>query len=261
MGGRVLDERVYTDAAEHAVDFIRRKVLSADGQLLHRFYDGEAAVAGNLDDYAFLIQGLLELYETTFDVDYLKNALNLNEYLLRHFWDDKNAGFFFTADNGEDLLIRPKEIYDGAIPSGNSIAMLNLLRLGRITANSDLEQKASGISQAFSENVRRSPSAYAQLMVAVDFTVGPSYEVVVAGTPQAVDTEKMLQAINQKFIPNKIVVFLPAGSDLSRILQIAPFAKYQSTIDDKPTAYVCVNYSCKLPTTDLNTMLSSLTSG
>ena len=139
--------------------------------------------------------------------------------------------------------------------------MLNLLRLGRITADHDLEQKASGINQAFSENVKRSPSAYTQLLVALDFAVGPSYEVVVAGTPQAVDTEKMLQAINQRFIPNKIVIFLPTGPDLSRILQIAPFARYESTIDGKPTAYVCVNYSCKLPTTDIYTMLASLNSG
>jgi len=261
MGGRVLDERVYTDAAKRAASFIFNNMLSADGQLLHRSYDEEAAVAGNLDDYAFLIQGLLELYETTFDVDYLKSALNLNEYLLKHFWDGKNAGFFFIADNGENLLIRQKELYDGAIPSGNSIAMLNLLRLGRITADPDLEQKASGINRAFSENVRRSPSAYTQLMVAIDFAVGPSYEMVVAGTPQAVDTEKMLQAINQRFIPNKIVIFLPTGPDLSRILQIAPFARYESTIDGKPTAYVCVNYSCKLPTTDIYTMLASLNSG
>jgi uncharacterized protein YyaL (SSP411 family) len=195
-----------------------------------------------------------------FDVDYLKSALNLNEYLLKHFWDGKNAGFFFIADNGEDLLIRQKELYDGAIPSGNSIAMLNLLRLGRITADPDLEQKASGINQAFSENVKRSPSAYTQLLVALDFAVGPSYEVVVAGTPQAFDTKKMLQAINQKFIPNKIVIFLPAGPDLSRILQIVPFARYQSTIDGKSIAYICVNYGCKLPTTDINTMLASLNS-
>jgi hypothetical protein len=261
MGGRVLDERVYTNAAKRAASFIFNNMLSADGHLLHRFYDEEAAVAANLDDYAFLIQGLLELYETTFNVDYLKNALNLNEYLLKHFWDEKNGGFFFVADNGEDLLIRPKEIYDGAIPSGNSIAMLNLLHLGRITADPDLEQKASKISRAFSENVRRSPAAYTQLMVAIDFAVGPSYEVVVAGTPRAIDTENMLQAINQRFIPNKIVIFLPTGPDLSKILQIAPFARYQSTIDDKPTAYVCVNYSCKLPTTDINTMLSLLASG
>ena len=260
MGARVLDEPLYVNAAKCAVSFIFSKMFSPDGQLLHRFYDGESAVDANLDDYAFLIQGLLELYETTFDVDYLKNALKLNEYLLRHFWDDKNGGFFFASDVSEDLIIRQKEIYDGAVPSGNSIAMLNLLRLGRITGDSNFEQKASGLSRAFSKNVRNVPSAYAQLMVAVDFAVGPSYEVVIAGDQQDVDTKKMLQAIHWKFIPNKIVIFLPTGSDLSGISGISPFTKHQSTIDGKTTAYVCVDYKCKLPTTNINRMLSSLAS-
>jgi uncharacterized protein YyaL (SSP411 family) len=260
MGARVLDEPLYVNAAQSAASFIFSKMFSPEGQLLHRFYDGGSAVSANLDDYAFLIQGLLELYETTFDVDYLKNALKLNKYLLRHFWDDKNGGFFFASDDSEDLLIRQKEIYDGAIPSGNSIAMLNLLRLGRVTADSDFDQKASGLSRAFSGNVRKSPSAYTQLMVAVDFALGPSYEVVIAGDQQAVDTEKMLQAIRWKFIPNKIVIFLPTGSDLSEISGISPFTKHQSTIDGKTTAYVCVDYKCKLPTTNINMMLSSLAS-
>ena len=131
MGARILDEPVYTDAAKRAVDFIFSCIHSSGEQLRHRYYDGEYAVTANLDDYVFFIQGLLELYETTFDVDYLKNALSLNEYVIKHFWDDKNGGFFFTSDKGESLLVRQKEIYDGAIPSGNSIAMLNLLRLGR----------------------------------------------------------------------------------------------------------------------------------
>ena len=260
MGARVLDEPLYVNAAQSAASFIFSKMFSPEGQLLHRFYDGGSAVSANLDDYAFLIQGLLELYETTFDVDYLKNALKLNKYLLRHFWDDKNGGFFFASDDSEDLLIRQKEIYDGAIPSGNSIAMLNLLRLGRVTADSDFDQKASGLSRAFSGNVRKSPSAYTQLMVAVDFALGPSYEVVIAGDQQAVDTEKMLQAIRRKFIPNKIVIFLPTGSDLSGISGISPFTKYQPTIDGKTTAYVCVDYKCKLPTTNINMMLSLLAS-
>jgi uncharacterized protein YyaL (SSP411 family) len=260
MGARVLNGPLYVNAAKSAARFIFSKMFSPDGQLLHRFYDGESAVDANLDDYAFLIQGLLELYETTFDVDYLKNALKLNEYLLRHFWDDKNGGFFFASDVSEDLFIRQKEIYDGAVPSGNSIAMLNLLRLGRITGDSNFEQKASGLSRAFSKNVRNVPSAYAQLMVAVDFAVGPSYEVVIAGDQQDVDTKKMLQAIHWKFIPNKIVIFLPTGSDLSGISGISPFTKHQSTIDGKTTAYVCVDYKCKLPTTNINRMLSSLAS-
>jgi len=256
MGARVLNGPLYVNAAKNAARFIFSKMFSPDGQLLHRFYDGESAVDANLDDYAFLIQGLLELYETTFDVDYLKNALKLDEYLLRHFWDDKNGGFFFASDVSEDLIIRQKEIYDGAVPSGNSIAMLNLLRLGRITGDSNFEQKASGLSRAFSKNVRNVPSAYAQLMVAVDFAVGPSYEVVIAGDQQDVDTKKMLQAIHWKFIPNKIVIFLPTGSDLSGISGISPFTKHQSTIDGKTTAYVCVDYKCKLPTTNINMMLS-----
>ena len=141
-GARVLGEPAYANAAGRAVDFIFDNMLDSGGRLLHRYRDGEAAIPGNLDDYTFLIHGLLELYETTFEVDYLKKALALNGHLLKHFWDNKNGGFYFTADDGESLLIRQKEIYDGAIPSGNSIAMLNLLRLGRITADSSLEAKA-----------------------------------------------------------------------------------------------------------------------
>jgi uncharacterized protein len=260
MGARALDEPSYADTAKRAVAFSLNNMGSSQGQLRHRYCDGEYAVTANLDDYAFFIQGLLELYETTFDVDYLKNALKLNEYLLKHFWDDKNGGFFFTSDEGENLLVRQKEIYDGAIPSGNSIAMLNLLRLGRMTANSELEQKASEIGRAFFNKVGNSPAEYTQLMIAVDFSVGPSYEVVIAGDFQGEDTKKMLNVIGSKFIPNKIAIFLPSGTDLSEIMSIAPFTRDQPTIDNRATAYVCVNYNCKLPTTDINNMISLLNS-
>ena len=117
-----------------------------------------------------MIFGLLEVYETTFETDYLEKALELNKIFLDHYWDNVNDGFFFTADDGEPLLIRKKEIYDGAIPSGNSIAMLNLLRLGRLTANSDFEKKAAAIGRAFYSSVCQQPAAYAQLMVALDFS-------------------------------------------------------------------------------------------
>ena len=260
MGARVLDEPSYADAAKRAVGFILNSVHSSGGQFRHRYCDGEYAVTANLDDYAFFIQGLLELYETSFDVDYLKNALESNEYLIKHFWDDKNGGFFFTSDDGENLLVRQKEIYDGAIPSGNSIAMMNLLRLGRMTANSELEQKASEIGRTFFNNVRNSPAAYTQLMIAVDFSVGPSYEVVIAGDVQSEDTKKMLHVIKSKFIPDKIVIFLPSGTDLSEIMSIAPFTRYQLIVDNKATAYVCVNHNCKIPTTDIDNMLSLLNS-
>ena len=259
-GARVFEEPGYASAAKNAVDFILRNMLASDGRLLHRYRDGEAAIPAHLDDYVFLIHGMLELYETTSDVDYLKRALRLNEYLLEHFWDDKNGGFYFTADDGEGLIARQKEIYDGAMPSGNSIAMLNLLRLGRITANPGLEEKAARIGRAFFENVRQSPSAYTQLMIAVDFAVGPSYEVVITGDPRAEDTREMLQAVGRRFIPNKVVIFLHVEPDSSEIKVIAPFTAHRSTIDDKATAYVCANHNCKLPTTDIDIMLSLLDS-
>jgi uncharacterized protein YyaL (SSP411 family) len=259
-GARALDEPVYASAAKRGLDFILGNMLTSDGRLFHRYRDGEAAVSGHLDDYAFLIHGLLELYETTFEVDFLKKAIGLNEHLMEHFWDDKNGGFYFTADDGEVLLVRQKEIYDGAIPSGNSIAMMNLLRLGRVTANSSLEEKATRIGRTFFENVRQLPSAYTQLMMAVDFAVGPSSELIVTGDPQADDTRKMLQAIQQVFIPNKIVIFLPATPDSLDIKTVAPFTADYSSIDGKATAYVCVNYGCNLPTTDANTFLVLLRS-
>jgi uncharacterized protein YyaL (SSP411 family) len=258
-GARVFDEPGYTYAAKRAVNFILENMRTSDGRLLHRHRDGEAAVAAYLDDYAFLIYGMLELYETTFEVDYLKRALELNEYLLKHFWDNKNGGFYFTVDDGEGLLVRQKEIYDGAIPSGNSVAMLNLLRLGRITANPGLEEKAADISRAFFGNVKQLPSAYTQLMVAVDFAVGPSYEAVIVGDLGAKDAGEMLRAIQHEFIPAKVVIFVPLGGD-SEIKDISPFVVHYPGVENKATAYVCINHNCKLPTTDIDTMLSLLKS-
>jgi len=259
-GARILDEPGYTSAAKRAVDFILDKILTSEGRLLHRYRDGEAALPAHIDDYVFLIHGLLELHETTFEVGYLRKALMLNDHLLKHFWDEKNGGFYFTADDTEDLLVRQKDIYDGAIPSGNSIAMLNLLRLARITANSDLEEKAYRIGRAFSENVKQLPSAYTQLMIAVDFTVGPSYEVVIAGESYGSDTKQMVTAINRCFIPNKVLILHPSEEETPEIDEYAPFARYYATRHGKATAYVCHDYNCQLPTTDINIMLELLNS-
>ncbi|MFC2001151.1 thioredoxin domain-containing protein [Chloroflexota bacterium] len=260
-GAQVFDEPEYASAAKRAADFTLKHVRTSEGRLLHRYRDGEAALTANAGDYAFFVYGLLELYEATFDVNYLKAALELNEDFLRYFWDHDNGGFYFTADDGENLLIRQKEIYDGAIPSGNSVAMLNLLRLGRITANTDFEDKAAKIGQAFYENVRQSPSAHTQLMVAIDFAAGPAYEVVIASGSQADDTKRMLDAIRKLFVPNKIVILRPTDQETLDIDDIAPFTRYHSSIDGIATTYVCLNYNCKLPTTDISSLPKLLSSG
>jgi uncharacterized protein YyaL (SSP411 family) len=254
-GSRAFGEPEYAEAAGQAVDFILDHLRKPDGRLLHRYRDGEAGITANLDDYAFFIWGLIELYEATFDANYLKTALELNKDMLRHFWDEKVGAFFFTPDDGEALIIRKKESYDGAIPSGNAVAMLNLLRLARFTGNSDFEERAVNLGRAFSKDVKKFPSGHTQLMVSVDFGMGPSYEVVIVGKSGAKDTEKMLKALRNRFIPNKVTILRPTEKKSPDIDKIAEFVKHQVSIDGKATAYVCLNFACKLPTTDVNKML------
>ena len=255
---QVFNEPKYSEAAKRAGDFVLTKMCRSDGRLLHRYRDGQAAIPAYLDDYAFFIWGLLELYEATFEAQYLKIALDLNNALIKYFWDDKNAGFYFTSDDTEDILVRKKEIYDGAIPSGNSVAMLNLFRLGRIAGNSDLEEKASKIVQTFSQNVNQVPMAHTQLLIGIDFSLGPAYEVTISGNVQKEDTKAMLKALRSKFVPNKVLLFVSADEKLPEIFQVAKFTKDQKCIDDKATVYVCQSYNCKLPTTDVSTMLQLL---
>jgi len=256
-GAQVFDEQRYAKAAKSSADFILKSMF-AGGRLLHRYRDARAEIAANLDDYAFFVWGLLELYEATFEVSYLKAALAINDSMITHFWDDEKGGFYFTADDGESILVRQKEIYDGAMPSGNSAAMLNLLRLGRITANSKLEEMAAQIEQAFSSRIREMPLGYTYLASAMDFAAGPSYEVVVAGDSKAADTKAMLKALRKIFLPNKIVLFLPSEQELPEIAYLAEFTKQLQSIKGRATAYVCTNYSCKLPTTDISQMLEQL---
>ena len=137
-GSQALDEPQYAKAAARAADFILKRLRRSDGRLLHMFRDGESPLPGYLDDYAFLVWGLIDLYESTFDVRYLKEAISLNEEMIKLFWDKKDGGLFFSGEDNEKLIMNRKEIYDGAIPSGNSVAALNLLKLGRITAKGAL---------------------------------------------------------------------------------------------------------------------------
>ena len=257
-GAQVFNEPKYSEAATRAVDFIVKNMRRSDGRLSHRYRDGQASIPAYVDDYAFLIWGLIELYETSFEVNYLRTAFELNRDLLKHFWDYKDGGFYFTGEDAESPLTRRKEIYDGAIPSGNSVAMLDLLRLSRMTADSELEDKAAKIGRAFSKNVKQLPSAHTQFMVAVDFGVGPSHEVVIVGDPQAKDTGATLKAIRKHFIPNKVLLLRPSEQESPDIVRLAEFTKHLSSINGRATVYVCLNYTCKLPTTDINKMLKLL---
>jgi len=255
---RSFDNSDYADAAEKAAAFILGRMRTPEGRLLHRYRDGEASLPAHVDDYAFFISGLIELYEAVFDTKYLEAALELNRDFIKHFWDENRGGFYFTADDTEEILARKKDIYDAALPSGNSMAMLNLLRLGRMTGDADLEKKALRIGSAFANTVREYPAAYAYLMVAVDFATGPSCEVVIAGDSGSEDTKEMLRALSSEFLPNTVVLLRPGEQESPDIDRISGFTKYHESRDNKTTAYVCRNRECQLPVTDIEKMLELL---
>ncbi len=259
-GGFVLNERKYIEAAKKAVNFILKDLRRSNGRLLHRYRDGVAEIDAYIDDYSFLIWGLINLYEATFDTSYLKTAIDLTEDQINHFWDSFIGGFFFTAEDGEKLLARQKEIYDGAIPSGNSVAMLNLLKLAQLTGNQDYEKKADHISRVFAENVRKSPVAHTFLLTAVDYAVGPTYSLVIAGDTGKEDTNDMLSEIKKHFLPNKSLIFRPTEKIGPEIVELSNFVQYFDKLDGKATAYVCINKTCKVPTNDVNKALEYLSS-
>jgi len=249
-GAQVFGDKTYENAAASAVKFVMTAMRDPRGRLLHRFREGEAGISANLDDYAFLIWGLIEVYEASFDARYLKWALDLNATMVEHFWDPRGGGLFFTPDDGEKLIVRKKEVYDGALPSGNAVAMHNLLRLARFTGNADLDQKASQISQAFSNQVRQFPSGYTQFLSSVDFGLGPDGEIVVAGTRGAADTEALLDVLREGYRPGVVALFRPEGPEAEAMIRLAPDLENLRPIDGKAAAYVCSGFSCKQPVTD-----------
>jgi uncharacterized protein YyaL (SSP411 family) len=255
---QAFDEPELATAAAKAAEFIIEHLQDSEGNLLHRYRQGEKAITGFLDDHAFLIFGLLELYEAGFDAKHLRHALDLAERMLTHFWDKTRGGFFQTADHSETTLTRNKEIHDGAYPSGNSIAAMNLIRLARITGETRFQEKADQIMNTFSLEVSKNPHSHAQLLSALDFALGPSSEVVIIGNPQKQDTAKMLQTLRSKFIPRKIVLFRSSAEETPEITHIARFTKDLKEKEGKATAFVCKGYVCKTPTTDASEMLELL---
>jgi uncharacterized protein YyaL (SSP411 family) len=256
-GARAFDEPSYAEAAARAVTFILANMRDGDGRVYHRHRDGEAAVAGFLDDYAFLTWGLLELYEATFDVAHLRSALELAAGTVALFWDERNGGFFYTAEDEEALVVRKKELYDGAAPSGNAVAALNLLRLARLTGDASWEEKAATTTRAFAGTVAKAPASFTFMMTALDFALGPSYEVVVAGEPGAEDTREILRALGRAYVPNAVVVLKPAVGDAD-VAALASYVEGMSPVEGRATAYVCERFSCRAPTTDVVDMLAAL---
>jgi uncharacterized protein YyaL (SSP411 family) len=256
--GKTFGDADLVRAGEGAARFIVQHLQARGGRLLHRYRDGEAAIPGFADDYAFLSWGLLELYEATFDAKYLQDAIALVEALTTHFWDSPGAGFFQTADDAHDSVGRRKSLRDGVLPSANSVGLMLLLRLNRITGNIEYEKKAEALLRLYPTDAAARALEYSSFLSAVDFSAGPTYEVVVAGVPGSADTVAMVRALQERYLPNAVLIFRPTDTANPLITKLAPFTASQGAVNGKATAYVCQNFVCNLPTNDIATMLAEL---
>ena len=255
---RVFGNATFRDVAENAMAVLLGRMRTQDGGLLHRFRDGEAAIPAFGDDYAFTIRALLELYGTTFSAGYLATAIELNAYFIAHFWDEVQGGFYSVADNGETLLIRKKEIYDGAHPSCNSVACENLLLLAQLTGDVSYRDKADDLIRVFSGEVKESPAAYCWFLCALGRAIWPSREVVITGNPSDPGTRRMLDALTDRYIPNLSVLLREPGPGGEEIARIAPFTRDMEMVDGLPTARVCSGGLCLVPVTDAGKMMELL---
>lgn len=257
-GYQAMGDKRYADAAMAAADFILTKLRGTDGRLFRRFRHGDVAYPGYLDDYAFLVWGLIELYEATFEVHYLEEAVVLNKAMIDIFWDKKGGGLYFTGKGNEALITVSKEAYDGALPSGNSVAAKNFLRLGRMTGNVGLEQRAEQLIRSFSGDVNTFSMGYTQLLAAVDFIAGPAQEIVIAGDPAHKNTQTMIRAVQEKFLPNKVVLLHNDSPEDKRLEALSPFVQGMRSVNQEPTAYVCEQYACRSPVTEVDRLDSLL---
>jgi uncharacterized protein YyaL (SSP411 family) len=254
---KAFDEKKYADAGERAARFILGAMRNPDGGLFHRYRDGEAAIPAFADDYTGMVFGLFELYEATFEEAYLASAIELNRYFLDHFQDPGHGGFFTTADTSEHVLVRRKEACDGAVPSCNSVALLNLLHLGRMTGEDALEKTAAAMVRSFSAAVNRAPSAYAFFLCGLDYAIGPSAEVVISGDLHGADTQALIRACGAYFLPSLTVAFLPAHGAVPPPFLPAEPGRY-AVIDGKATAYICSRFACRPAVTGPDDLLGAL---
>jgi len=255
---RAFDQPEYIETAKKAADFLLEKMFDPQSGLQHRYRDGQVRIPGFLDDYSFLVWGLAEIFESTFETKYVKRAVELTEQAIERFWDQDQGGFFFTADNVDVTLVRNKIVSDGAYPSGNSIAAFNLIRLSRLSGRLEFEDKAEHLLTSLSPLIAENPSAFAQLMIALDFVLGPSSEVTIVGDLLRAQTQEMFRAVNGKFFPRTLVLFASLEKGDSETIDVAGFRHPLTGTKGKATAYVCRNKVCSLPVTDVKSLVELL---
>ena len=251
LGGSVLSEPRYADAARRAAEFlIARMYNPATGVLLRRYRQGNAAIPGFLDDYALFVQALLDLYEAQFDLRHLELAIRLTEQQVERFEDKQQGGFFSTAEGDSSLVLRVKEDYDGAEPSGNSIAVMNLARLAQITSRALFRESAERTIAAFQRRLTTVPVALPGMLAACEFLLSEPRQIIVVGDKGGADTEALLRTFHARFVPNASVLLVDSEEARDTLAAGIPAIHSMRKIADCASVYVCRNYTCQLPVSE-----------
>jgi uncharacterized protein YyaL (SSP411 family) len=257
---QVLDDPAYLQVANKAAGLIQQKLYHPDTNTLLRSYrQGASDVNGFASDYAFLVQALLDLYEASFDVRRLEWAIRLQQRQDEIFRDAKRGGYFMTSGNDASVLLRMKDADDTAEPSPNSVSALNLLRLGYMLDQDDARRRAEQTMGAFAKQLEAAPSSMPQMLVALSWSGSKPKQVVIAGKTDDAATQAMLREVHRHFLPHRVLILADAGPAQQFFAERVEFMKSVGKIDNKPTAYVCENFVCQLPTTDLKTLAGLLT--
>jgi uncharacterized protein len=243
----VLDREDYRKIAEKNASFLMEKLV-VDGRLRRSYKDGRARFNGYLEDYACVADGLVELYEATFETRWLREAGTLADTVLELFWDAEKGGFYDTAADHEELVTRPRDVYDNASPSGNSVAVDVLLRLSVLLEREDYRERAVAVLEDLSGAISQIPGAFGRLLSALDFYLSTPYEIALIGAPDAPETRALLSAVYSAYIPNKVAA--GRAEDDEEAARLVPLLADRPVREGKATAYVCVNYACQNPTTD-----------
>jgi len=243
---RTLKYMEYKERAQKCLDFLYANLFRQDGRLLARYQDGAAEYPAYLDDYAFLLWALLEMYETTFVTEYLAKAQRLAADMQRLFIDAKRGGFFFSGIDNEELILRPKELFDSCMPSGNSVALMAMVRLGQYTENRELLKTAGQMLKALAGEVEKVPQFYPGFLMALEQYQTPPSQIIIAGQKTEYATRAMMAATGRSYLPTTLVMV--NDPDCSRLTEkVLPHILRYRMLDGRPTAYICENYACQAP--------------
>ncbi|MDP7639539.1 MAG: thioredoxin domain-containing protein [Candidatus Hydrogenedentes bacterium] len=258
QGYQVLGDERYRAAAVEAAHFIVTEMKDGE-ELLRAHRAGKSKILAFLNDYAYMTVALVDLYEATFDPQWLTEARTMTDGMLERFWDEETNGFYFTSDDHKNLIVRTRPTQDGATPSGNSMAALGMLRLAKLLDRADYYDKAKTLMEGNHELLARAPRAFLKMLGTVDFLLYPPKEIAIAGTPGSEDVNAFLSALHARFVPNKVIALIdPSAPNAESIGEQIPLLMGKTLISGEAAAYVCENYACKRPVTTPEAFLKQL---